>query len=161
MTGNPTNCTGNSKIGGSSCACTALSLKSIMANISADNSARDGQITWSRIFVDYFDELNKTNHEIATEWEEKKIQIKFFPFIYWFIYFIILFKFKSKIVIKPTERSRLILGSEKKRSNVILSICERIIHTLLCHCCGAFDKNAFDKVNYGWFENVNRLCDEK
>lgn len=58
-----------------------------MANISADNSARDGQITWSRIFVDYFDELNKTNHEIATiEWEEKKIQIKFqFIFIDLFI----------------------------------------------------------------------------
>lgn len=55
MTGKPTNCTGNSKSGASSCArTTALSLKSIILNISADNSVSDGNITCSCIFKCFF-----------------------------------------------------------------------------------------------------------
>lgn len=51
MTGKPTNCTGSSKSGALSCArTTALSLKSIILNISAEKSASDGNITCSCIF---------------------------------------------------------------------------------------------------------------
>lgn len=77
MTGNPTNCTGNSKIGGESWACTALSLKSIMANISADNSANDGNITCSRIFiVNYFDATKKSQNESSLlDGRKKKLKL--------------------------------------------------------------------------------------
>lgn len=50
MTGNPTNCTGNSNSGGCSSARTALSPTSNMLNRNADNSARDGNIICRRIF---------------------------------------------------------------------------------------------------------------
>lgn len=54
MTGNPTNCTGNSKSGVWSWARTDLSLNSIMVNISADNNANDGNITCRCILSENF-----------------------------------------------------------------------------------------------------------
>lgn len=78
MTGNPTNWTGNSNKGGWSCARTAFSLKSIMVNINADNSVRDGNITWSRIFFFEFTNLfyfTVMTHEIPTVKRQKRKHI--------------------------------------------------------------------------------------
>lgn len=71
MTGKPTNCTGSSKSGVSCCArTTALSLKSIILNISAVKSASDGNITCSCIFlfVYFFEDAKIKLFDMDSRW---------------------------------------------------------------------------------------------
>lgn len=76
MTGNPTNCTGNSKSGVCSWARTDLSLNSIMVNISADNNANDGNITRTCILSENFSQILFYGHENVADFFHCRIKNK-------------------------------------------------------------------------------------